>query len=99
MTVFTSRHESVVWGVVVGVLREEQFSSCGFVDRLRAVRGYQVCGQTDAEATTDLTRGHVRPLRCAVGLGVCQRFSDYVLSPCPEQGKAARTSPDSRVLE
>ncbi len=37
MTVCTSRHESVVWGVVVGVLSEEQCSSFGFLDRLQAV--------------------------------------------------------------
>ncbi len=45
MTVFTSRHESVVWGVVVGVLREEQFSSFGFLDRLRTVLATRFAGK------------------------------------------------------
>src|SRR5450755_986316 len=59
------------------------------MDRLR---------HTDVSATTNPTHGHVRPLRCAFELVVCQRFSDCVLSPCPGRGKVARTSPDSRVL-
>src|SRR5262245_16760584 len=55
------------------------------------------CGQTEATATTDPARGHERPLRCAFGLGVCQRVSGCVLSPCPRPGKVARQSLDSRV--
>jgi len=41
-------------------------------------------------ATRALMRGHVRPLRCAVGPGACQRFSDCVLSPYSRRGTAAR---------
>ncbi len=37
MTVVTSRHESVVWGVVVGVLRGEQFWQISSSSALTAV--------------------------------------------------------------